>query len=92
MGTILFQDAAGLDKELRRWLRCEESHLVEMALTHRGQSSDLPWLGPNGRCCRTQRTVPGRQANRTPHRQVRAGQRCTRRVPFMSGWIVQPNG
>ena len=53
---------------------------------------DVPQLGPNGPCHRAQRTVVGRQANRAPHRHVGAGQRCTTRVPIMSGWIVQPNG
>jgi hypothetical protein len=36
MGTTGFQEAARLDDELRRWLHCEESLLVETALTHHG--------------------------------------------------------
>ena len=40
---------------------------------------------PDGPCHRAQRAVVGRQADRTPHRHVRAGQRCTRRLPFISG-------
>ncbi|PWN03039.1 hypothetical protein DJ010_11770 [Nocardioides silvaticus] len=36
MGGAGFTVAARLDDELRRWLRCEESLLVEMALTHHG--------------------------------------------------------
>lgn len=41
VGTVMFRDAAGLDAELQRWLRCEESLLVEMALTHHGYSARL---------------------------------------------------
>ena len=36
VGTVMFREAAGLDAQLERWLRCEESLLVEMALTHHG--------------------------------------------------------
>jgi hypothetical protein len=48
MGTAMFREAAGLDDELRRWLRGEESLLVEMALTHHGYAVrlgfNLSWL------------------------------------------------
>lgn len=36
MGARGFTDAERLDEELGRWLRCEESLLVEMALTRHG--------------------------------------------------------
>lgn len=34
--TVTFREAAGLDAELERWVRGEESLLTEMALTHHG--------------------------------------------------------
>lgn len=41
VGTAVFREAAGLDTELERWLRCEESLLIEMALTHCGYAVRL---------------------------------------------------
>ncbi|WP_148613299.1 hypothetical protein [Nocardioides rubriscoriae] len=41
MGTTAFREAAGLDNELSRWLHCQESLLVEMALTHHGYAVRL---------------------------------------------------
>jgi hypothetical protein len=37
----MFRDAAGLEAELERWVRCEESLLVELALTHHGYALRL---------------------------------------------------
>ena len=39
--TVMFREAAGLDAELERWVRCEESLLTEMALTHHGYAVRL---------------------------------------------------
>ena len=41
MTTTSFRDAERLDAELHRWLRLEESLLIEMTLTHHGYSVRL---------------------------------------------------